>query len=172
MFRKATENDIDRIAEIYGEIHDEIEAGLVNIGWMREVYPNAKTAAASVQRGDMFVMEDGGQIVAAAIMNHVYIAEYAEVTWQYDVPQEQVMVLHTLVVSPKLKGKGYGTKFVAFYEDYARENGCVSLRMDTNANNTSARTLYQKLGYTEVAIVTSEFNGLHAIPLVCLEKKL
>jgi len=32
MFRKATKKDIDRISEIYDEIHDSEEAGLVTIG--------------------------------------------------------------------------------------------------------------------------------------------
>ena len=63
------------------------------------------------------------------------------------------MVLHTLVVSPYCVKKGIGTKFVAFYEQYAKENNCPELRMDTNAKNLVARKLYKKLGYKEVSIV-------------------
>lgn len=68
-------------------------------------------------------MEEGGAVVAAARINRIQVPVYADVPWRYpDVPDEQVMVLHTLVVEPACSGKGYGTKFVAFYEDYAREN--------------------------------------------------
>ena len=35
------------------------------------------------------------------------------------------MGLHTLVVSPDYAKRGIGRKFVEYYEDYARENGCV-----------------------------------------------
>ena len=55
MFRKATRKDIDRISEIYDEIHDAEEAGLVTIGWIRKIYPTRKTAEAAVAAGDMFV---------------------------------------------------------------------------------------------------------------------
>ena len=172
MFRKATMTDIPRIAEIYDEIHTEIEAGRMVTDWVRDVYPTEKTAGASVQRGDMFVEEEQGQIVAAAKINQEQVAEYAQAAWQHDAPAEQVMVLHTLVVSPTAAGKGYGSQFVAFYEEYALQSGCRYLRMDTSVRNLKARALYQKLGYEEASVVESEFNGIHGMALICLEKKL
>ena len=48
MFRKATAADIDRIAQIYEEIHTEEEAGRAVIGWIRGVYPVRKTAESAV----------------------------------------------------------------------------------------------------------------------------
>lgn len=83
-----------------------------------------------------------------------------------------VMVLHALVVDPSEKNKGYGSAFVAYYEDYAKQHGCIALRMDTNARNTRARTLYQRLGYEEVGIAECVFNGIPNVQLVCLEKYL
>ena len=82
------------------------------------------------------------------------------------------MVLHTLVVDPQAKGRGYGSRFVDFYESYALEHGCRYLRMDTNERNASARALYRNLGYREVPIVPCAFNGIPGVQLVCLEKTL
>ena len=53
MFRKACMDDLDRIAEIYEEIHTEEEAGNVSIGWIRGIYPTEKTAYDSILKGDM-----------------------------------------------------------------------------------------------------------------------
>lgn len=172
MFRKAAEKDIKRITEIYEEIHTETEAGRMTTDWVRGIYPARQTAESSVRCGDMFVEEENGLVVAAAKINQEQAAEYAEASWQYDAPADQVMVLHTLVVSPKVKGRGFGSGFVAFYEQYAQEHGCPYLRMDTSVNNLSARALYKKLGYREAGIVSSEFNGIHEMQLICLEKKL
>lgn len=172
MFRKAVMNDIDRIVEIYDEILSETEKGRMTTDWVRNVYPTRESAKASIQCGDMFVEEDAGQIVAAAKINQEQVAEYAGADWRYDVPKDQVMVLHTLVVSVGKAGKGYGSKFVAFYEKYALEHGCHYLRMDTSVNNLNARALYKKLGYEEVSVIVSEFNGIHGMRLVCLEKKV
>ena len=159
MFRSAQSQDIAAIAAIYDEIHTENEAGRMTTSWTRGVYPTRETAAASIQQGDMWVSEVEGQIVAAARINQEQLPEYAQAAWHWDPPADQVMVLHTLVVSPKYKGKGYGTAFVAFYEQYAVQQNCRYLRMDTSAQNLAARALYKWLGYTEADIVSCSFNG-------------
>lgn len=172
MFRKATMNDAAAIAAIYEEIHTAEEAGLARIGWVRGVYPVRKTAEDAIERGEMLVEEAEGRIVAAAKINQSQEEAYAHAPWQYEAPPSEVMVLHTLVVSPSVKGAGYGTKFVSFYEQYALEHGCRYLRMDTNAKNQAARSLYKKLGYREASVVPTVFNGIEGVQLVCLEKKL
>ena len=110
---------------------------------------------------------------AAAKINQIQVPEYANAQWRYpDAPEGEIMVLHTLVVEPAQAGRGYGSAFVQFYEDYAREYGCSYLRMDTNAKNQAARKLYAHLGYWESGIVDCNFNGIPGVALVCLEKKL
>ena len=79
-------------------------------------------------------------------------------------------MLHTLVVDPAVKGKGYGTAFVRFYEQLGCETGRNCLRIDTNARNAPARTLYARLGYIEAGIIGGSFNGIPGVQLVCLEK--
>ena len=61
--------------------------------------------------------------------------------WEYEEEDKEVCVLHTLVISPGVGGKGYGKQFVKFYEDYALENGCHELRLDTNERNQRAREM-------------------------------
>ena len=171
-FRKATQADISAITEIYSDIHTQEENGEVTIGWIRGVYPTEATAQAALERGDLFVGEDGGKIVGAAVINQTQVAEYALGQWQYPAADGEVMVLHTLVISPKVTRGGYGQKFVGFYEQYASEHNCPYLRIDTNARNVRARALYKKLGYTEIGIVPCVFNGIEGVQLVLLEKKL
>ena len=81
-------------------------------------------------------------------------------------------MLHTLVVLPSLKRKGYGRKFVEFFESYAAENGMPELRIDTNERNKAARNLYAGMGYDEVTIVPTVFNGIPGVNLVLIEKHL
>ena len=67
--RKAQESDIDGIEKIYDRIHDSEEQGLSTIGWIRGVYPTRKTAEAALERGDLFVMADGGKVVAGRMLD-------------------------------------------------------------------------------------------------------
>lgn len=172
MIRKAVDADLAAVSAIYRRIHDAEEAGKTTTGWLREVYPTAATAQGALERGELFVMEEHGQVVAAAILNQTQVPEYANCPWAYDADPGQVMVLHTLVVDPLASGRGYGRAFVAYYEDYALAHGCRYLRMDTNEKNVRARALYAHLGYREPGVVDCDFNGIPGVRLVCLEKKL
>ena len=171
--RKAAERDVLPVAAIYEHIISEEEAGRVCIGWQRGVYPTEHTAREAIAAGELFVMEREGRVVVAGRINHEQCPQYAAVPWtEPETPDEQVLVLHTLVSDPLVAGHGCGTEFVAFYEQYAREHGCTWLRIDTNARNVSARRLYARLGYREVDIVPGKFNGIPDVQLVCMEKRV
>lgn len=170
--RKALYADIDAIEKIYNNIHAAEDSGKIVTGWITDVYPVRATAEASIERGDMFVYDDDGAILAAAIINKTQVDVYADGDWRNEAPGDKVCVLHTLVVEPAAFGRGIGSKMVSFYESYAEKSSCTELRLDTNARNAAARSLYKKLGYTEVGIVPCEFNGIPDVMLVLLEKKV
>lgn len=171
--RKAVREDIPRVAAIYDRILTEEEAGRAAVGWIRGVYPTRETALDALEAGTLFVLERDGEVAAAAKIDRNQVPEYANAPWRYpDADLEQVMVLHTLVVDPAFAGRGCGSQFVAFYEEHARACGCLYLRMDTNAKNTAARSLYARLGYWEAGVVPCVFNGIPDVQLICLEKKL
>ena len=170
-FRKAGEGDVAAVAQIYENIHVAEHAGKLSTGWIAGVYPVENTARAALERGNLFVCESGG-IVAAAIINRQQVDVYALGKWLYPADDDEVMVLHTLVVEPEASGRGFGKAFVDFYEDYSRKNGCTVLRIDTNARNLRARAMYAKLGYREAGTVPCVFNGIPDVQLVLLEKKL
>ena len=172
MIRRAAASDIPAVAAIYDKLHTEEEAGRATIGWIRGVYPTEDTARQALSREDLFVLEDGGRIAGAAIINQTQVDAYDGGLWQYEAEDAKVMVLHTLVIEPDTAGRGFGKRFVAFYEEYARDLGCKVLRMDTNSRNARARAMYRKLGYREAGIVPCCFNGIQGVGLVLLEKSL
>ena len=167
MIRKASLTDLDSIEEIYNDIHLAEENGAQTIGWMRGVYPTRKTAEAAILRGEMFVLEDT-EVLGCGIINRTQADAYHGAPWEYDT--DSVCVLHTLVISPQAAGKGYGRAFVEFYERWAKEHDLPELRIDTNARNTTARAMYHKMGYKEIGIVPTTFNGIPGVDLVLLEK--
>ncbi len=168
--RKAADADIAAIAGIYEVIHTAEETGQAVIGWVRGVYPTQTTAQAALERGDLFVLEDEGRICGAAIINQSQCDGYETANWQYPAADSEIMVLHTLVINPAAARRGYGKAFVSFYEEYARNHGCRYLRMDTNERNSRARAMYQKLGYREIGVIPTTFNGIAGVNLVLLEK--
>ena len=170
--RKALASDLDAVAAIYDRVHDAQDSGQLTTGWIRGVYPTRATAQAALDRGDLFVALLDGAAAGAAILNQVQVDVYAGAPWRYDVPDSDVMVLHTLVIDPAIRGRGLGRAFLAYYEGFALSHGCRSLRIDTNARNANARDFYKKLGYWEVAAVPCTFIGIPGVDLVLLEKRI
>ena len=172
IFRKATAADIDAVTAIYDAIIREEEAGRATTGWKRGIYPVRATAETALTRDDLFVAEVDGTVAASAVLNQIQVDVYAGAPWEFDAPDEEVFVMHTLVVDPAAGGHGLGRAFEAFYEQEAARQGCQYLRIDTNVRNTRARALYHSLGYKEIGIAPCTFNGLSDIDLVLLEKAL
>lgn len=172
MIRKADWRDMPSVVEIYDHILTEQEEGRISVGWVRGVYPTEHTVEDAIKMQELFVDEEDGHILAAARINQMQMPEYSTASWRYQVPSNEIMVLHTLVVEPKISGNGCGKRFVKFYEAYALDHGCRYLRMDTNELNQAARSLYRKLGYQEIGIIPCVFNGIPNVRLVCLEKYL
>ena len=143
MIRLATHNDIEVVTAIYDHIHKMEAEGLVRIGWNPSVYPVRTTAEEAIQRGDLFVFEQEGIIMASAIINRTQVPVYATGQWAFPAADDEVMVLHTLI-----------------------------LRLDTNAVNSIARKMYPSLGYREAGIVPCIFNGIPNVQLVLFEKSL
>ncbi len=125
-------------------------------------------------RGDLFVeLDESGRIVGSAIINQIQVKDaYVHGAWLRDSEDDDVMVLHTLAISPRASSRGWGKKFVAFYEEYAKKKGCHDLRMDTNERNLRARAMYRSLGYREIGCVPTVFNGIAGVNLVLIEKVL
>ena len=172
MIRKAEKRDLAAVDCLYREIHDAEEAGLITTGWIRGIYPVKATAAAALERDDLFVLEEGGRILGSGIINRLQVDAYEGAPWNRRVPDDEVCVLHTLVISPAARGKGYGREFIRFYEEYALRQGCTELRIDTNERNLAARAMYGRYGYREIDIVPTTFNGIPGVRLVLLEKQI
>ena len=119
MIRRANDADISAIATIYDAIHAREASGEMTVGWQSGVYPTADTAQEAIRAGEMFVLEDGEKVVASARINRVQMPAYAQVAWRYAVPDERVLVMHTLTVDPTAARRGYARQMLAFYEDEA-----------------------------------------------------
>lgn len=172
MFRKAEEKDIADIEKIYDEIISKEESEGIMTGWKRGIYPTRATAENALKKDELYVCEKDGKVLGTGIFNHNQVDEYKFGSWKIPAEDSEILVLHTLVISPKASGKGLGKKFIDFYNRLAKERNCKSLRIDTNENNTAARQFYTKLGFSEVGIVPCNFNGLNDINLVLLEREV
>ena len=95
----------------------------------------------------MYVLEEGGEVLASVILNSFQPAEYAEIPWLYPAEGKEALVIHTLCVSPRAAGRGLATKLIEFACGFAYGRGAKVIRLDTNAKNAPARRLYLRNGW-------------------------
>lgn len=172
MIRKATESDIQAIADTYTALltHEKEYGGFSN--WVLGVYPTILVPEAKVPVGEMFVLEEQKSICASMVLNHDQADEYKAVSWRYSAEDSQVLVIHTLCIPPDKSGHGYGGKMVAFAKEFAAKTGCTVIRIDTYAYNEPAKALYQKNGFRIAGYGHILLQGLIPEEQVYLEYKL
>lgn len=54
-----------------------------------------------------------------------------------------------IYVKPEFRGRGFGTKALAFVEEDAKARGLRRLYLEVTHHNTAARALYERLGYED-----------------------
>ena len=172
MIRKAVKSDIDRIELLYREILTyEAEHGS-HSKWALDVYPTRKTAEKGFDEGNLYVLEDDGEICGSIILNHTQADVYKKIHWKFRADGEDVLVIHTLSVSPYKTGKGYGSQLVHFAFKKAEELGCKSVRLDTYAANFPAATLYKDCGFRYSGTAFSVLNGVIPEMQIFFEKEI
>ncbi|HZG55709.1 GNAT family N-acetyltransferase [Paenibacillus sp.] len=68
-----------------------------------------------------------------------------------------MMRVDILWLDEQLRGQGYGSKLVAMAEQYAAENNCKLIKLDTYS--FQAPEFYKKLGYQVYGVVEDEPAG-------------
>ena len=169
--RKATLNDIPRIAEIYDILtSDEETCRFTN--WLKGVYPTKDFAMKALEDGDLYVGEDENGIFGSMLLNSVQLPEYKDINWIYSAEPHEVLVIHTLCIDTAFRGKGKAKELIEYAEKYGIDNNKKVIRLDTYEGNIPACTMYPKLGYLYSG--TAFFNFMGKIPenLKCFEKLL
>lgn len=146
-FRVAKKQEFDSVRDLYWTLIDETSHLPSFPHWKKGEHPSDEWLMDSLIKSQLFVLEENEKILASVILNNEANESYQRVNWSREVPDEKVLIIHVLAVSPKHSGKGLGTKMMQYILDYAKETGMQAVRMDVISNNSAAEHLYQKIGF-------------------------
>lgn len=143
--RKAQPSDAQKIWEI---LQQAIEKRRLDgsLQW-QDGYPNPETVKADIEKGAGFVLENGMETVAysALIFNDEPAYSSIEGKWLSD---RDFLVVHRVAVSESFRGKGVIKEMFRLFEDHAVQNRVLSIKVDTNFDNTPMLAILEKLGYS------------------------
>ena len=159
----ATFDDLDELEKLYDDLNDYLDSGINYSGWKKDVYPVRETASDAIEIESLFVIKRNKEIAGTLILNHKQDQAYEGAKWSSNLSDREVMVVHTLAISPKYMKQGIALKLMKFVKDYSEKLGMKSIRLDVSVENTPAIELYEKLGYVYIDTVDLGLKDLNRI---------
>ncbi len=117
-----------------------------------------------VKSGSLFEAEQ-------IILRHEPEEGYQNGSWLTEDDYRHIYVIYTLAVHPDFLKCGVGTELLAFAEQTARKEGCVSIRLDVVKGNIPAERLYQRCGYQLTGTVSLGYEE-YGLPWFHLYEKI
>jgi ribosomal protein S18 acetylase RimI-like enzyme len=155
--------EIDSVmALVKGAIEKMHRNGIAQWG---EYYPTREIFLADIAAGSLYAARIDASTVGIIGLDENQFSEWKGQDWA-DI-QGKPLAVHRLCVAIAYQGQGIGNKLMLFAEDYAREKGYTSIRLDAFTGNPVSLGLYDSLGYRRCGI----FN-IHHGNICCFEKLL
>ncbi len=128
-------------------------------------YPSKQVFVKDIERSELYVLDMAGQILGTIVISIYMDDVYAQVDWL--TPDKDNIYIHRLAVHPDFQGRGLARKLMDFAENYAREKGCLSVRLDTFSKNQRNQRFYEARGYQKLGDIIFPNQSEH--PFHCYE---
>jgi ribosomal protein S18 acetylase RimI-like enzyme len=133
-----------------------------------EHYPSLAIFKKDIEEESLYVIDLKGIVCGCIMFSEEKDPLYNTIDWL--TPDHSNLYLHRLAIHPLQQKKGWGKKLMDFAENYALENGNISIRLDTFSQNLRNNTFYKARGYSRLGDVY--FVKQSTFPFHCYEKVL
>ena len=141
MVRKATNNDISAISELYREqfrkmaklIPDFIKEGDQSVEFLEKTI--------SSDDSDILVYENDGIVVGFILLQAKERPDF-----DFMLPGKYCYIMDVIVTEAH-RNNGFGTALMNSAKNWAKEQNCSFINLDVLVNNHRAIKLYEKLGF-------------------------
>ncbi len=143
MVRKATNNDITAIAELYREQFREMAKYIPD--FIKEGDQSTEFIEKTIldEKSDILVYEDNGKVVG-----FVLLQEKTRPDFDFFVNSgASCCYIMDIIVTQNHRNKGFGTALMNAAKEWAKERNCIFINLDVLVNNPGAIKLYEKLGF-------------------------
>jgi len=136
--RAATEEDIPRILELYGELvitTSEAESSKVTSeGDYQRIFADIRDHSGH----ELLVAEEQGEVVGSVVLLIVPNLSHGALPWA---------VVENLVVDQRYQGKGFGRLLMEYVVVRAKEAGCYKIGLSSDKRRREAHRFYSSLGF-------------------------
>ncbi len=143
--RCAEAADYDSTEAIMQQVH------AMHVHWRPDIYKPAAPVYSKAYYDKLMcekrllVAELDGQVVGLLSFVYRHVESDKQVT-------RNILFVDDLAVKEAFRGRGIGSRLLAFARDKVQQEHLDGLELQVNAMNHAARKLYEKLGFTEKSI--------------------
>ncbi|NND16516.1 MAG: GNAT family N-acetyltransferase [Eudoraea sp.] len=130
-----------------------------------EYYPSEEAFSEDIEKSQLYVLELASKIIGVIALCTEIDNEYKSIKWL--TPNVNNLYVHRLAIHPHQQGKGNARKLMDYAEQYARDHGFISIRLDTFSQNKRNQHFYERRGYTRLGDVY--FTQQSTYPFHCYE---
>lgn len=130
-----------------------------------EHYPSLEKLEADVQKQELYVLKKDEEVRGIVVLTSFMDEEYIPIEWL--TKSGNNLYIHRLATHPDVWGRGYGQALMDFAEDFAREKGFISVRLDTFSQNKRNQRFYENRGYKRLGDIFFPKQSEH--PFHCYE---
>lgn len=130
-----------------------------------ELYPSKNAFENDLKRNELYVKTVDGHIIGGIVISDYMDEEYIPIEWLTETGRN--IYIHRLFVHPEYQGQGHAQSLMGFAEEYAENNGFVSIRLDTFSQNKRNQRFYETRGYQKLGDVF--FPKQSELPFHCYE---
>ena len=145
--RRANDDDYIRVRDFYYTLIDAMENAEFKPGWEKDIYPTQEFLINSIQAGELYIGELGGNIAACMVVNHEYNEGYQKIHWSISAADAELLVIHALGILPEISGNGFAKQMVQYVIQMAQKNSMKTIRLDVLEGNIPAERAYLKMGF-------------------------
>lgn len=159
MIRKGIISDLDSIEETYLEHFAYEEKHGAFTVFKKDIYPTRIDAKKAIDNQSLYVYVENNIVLGSIILNNQQPKEYRNINWKCKADDNQINVIHLLMIRPSAAKKGIGSSLINYALETAKRNSCIAVRLDTGAQNVPAVSLYKKLGFNLIASAAMNVGG-------------
>lgn len=145
--RKAVPEDLNRIVAFYNNLIDAVQDEPYSPKWQKDIYPEAVYLGGAISREELYIAILDGDVAGAMILNRDANEGFWKADWPVTAQKEEILMLHTLAVSPDHMRRGIGQALVQKAIHVAEEEHDLVIRLDVIQGNYPAANLYRRMGF-------------------------
>ena len=164
--------DLDQIRTLYWRLLDSSPKYGQILQWKKNIYPNDDDWNSYIVKGEMYLILQDVDVIGAVAVTNAQSKEYRKIHWKVKADDQDVAVVHLLMVLPKYQGDGAATAALDEIIKLAADKKKKAVRLDAIGTNVPAQKLYEKYGFVNCGTAQEYYESTGETEFVFYEYAL